>query len=260
MKDAADFSASNISINRRFTIWARYNAAGDTQFHFTIAPKANNLVTLGAMRVDVVDRDPFAELPLGVLSRQPLDDREDDMLQHAAFNIRAVLDDVTSVSPVPAELSDEALYSALLFGTEGQRNSGIMIDRVCAIGFRWMSWFAVYRDAVNCRALPLRGDLTVCWSENLKPRRTKWRNVKTRLSSWLFARRRDIISSQEHAEGVLQSCRYASGEAASYGWRGWRRRWPQSVSEAFRFLFPFARAQRIRHATSSWGHVTSTVS
>jgi hypothetical protein len=57
-----DFSESNISISRWFTTWARYNAAGDTRFHFTLTPEADRLVTLSAIRVDVVNWDPFAEL------------------------------------------------------------------------------------------------------------------------------------------------------------------------------------------------------
>ena len=124
-----DFSASNISISRWFTTWARYSAAGDTCFHSTLTPEADRLVTLSAMRVDVVDRDPFAELPFGALSRQTSDGSDDYvkndmllMLKHVAFNMRAVLDDVASVFPAPAELSDEVLCSALLFGMEGGRD------------------------------------------------------------------------------------------------------------------------------------------
>jgi hypothetical protein len=160
-----DFSESNISISRWFTTWARYNAAGDTRFHFTLTPEADRLVTLIAIRVDVVNWDPFAELPFGPLSRQASDDSEDDvksrtllLLKHVAFNIRAVLDDVASVSPVPAELSDIVLCSALLFGIEGRRNSAIIMDRVYAIGFRWMSWAAVCRD-IHGRPLVIRAIL-----------------------------------------------------------------------------------------------------
>jgi hypothetical protein len=154
-----DFSRSGISTSRWFMTWARYNAAGDTPFHFTLTSEAGHLVTLSAIRVDVVDRDPFAELPFVSVSQQAseLDACEDDiktdvllLFKQLTLNLRAVLDDVVSVFPVPAELSDEVLSSALLFGIEARRDSGIMIDRMRAIGFRWITWLAVCGDVVNC--------------------------------------------------------------------------------------------------------------
>jgi hypothetical protein len=81
------------------------------------------------------------------------DDIKNDVLllfKQLTLNLRAVLDDVVSVFPVPAELSDEVLSSALLFGIEARRDSDIMIDRMRAIGFRWITWLAVCGDVVNC--------------------------------------------------------------------------------------------------------------
>lgn len=149
--DFAALSGSSL-LGRGFTSSKRYKAAGDTRFHFTITPEASRFVTLSALLVDAVDRDPFAELPLQNLIQHPSDGLDGKsytqlLLQHVACNLRAVFDDVASASPVPVEISDNAVTSALVFGAE--TGPDYMTAKERAIGFRWMSWLAAHKDVAD---------------------------------------------------------------------------------------------------------------
>ncbi|SPQ24407.1 d7eb814c-ccb0-4b83-9bcb-f4819d2c0ac6 [Thermothielavioides terrestris] len=96
-------------------------AAGDTTFHATMTPGIDHLVTVRGMLVDRVDQEPHAELHVQV--NRPLQQIQGKgvwglLLEELALNMRAVFDDIAAVSPVPVGLSDGAVTSALIFGSE----------------------------------------------------------------------------------------------------------------------------------------------
>jgi hypothetical protein len=166
---APDFTAANTrnAMNRAPIVAEHYTAAGDTVFRFTMTPGIDHLVTLSGLFVDAVDRDPSRQLPLRDLLVRIADSSVGNaglvmpLLQHVASNLRAVFGDVPSGSPLPRQLSDEAVSAALLFGSEGGGES--MTDRERAIGFRYWSWLAVYRkDLTDKEEMPteISGRLT----------------------------------------------------------------------------------------------------
>ncbi|KAJ4287415.1 hypothetical protein N0V88_007687 [Collariella sp. IMI 366227] len=137
-------------VNRSDLVAEHYNAAGGTPFHVTMVPGIDHLITVRGVLVDVVDQDPFVQLSVRDLIEQRWDKTLGSgngpiwwMLRQAAFNMRAVFDDIASTSPLTIGLSDRAVLSALLFGSEQHR--GVMTEKKWIIGLRYTSWLAAYR-------------------------------------------------------------------------------------------------------------------